>query len=126
MNKYIEDAKRFYEKALEELEAGKKDEDGIKIRDAAEKAWNAVLQATDGLIVKRGIEKPTSHHERRRILAELTETDAKIKELGIRERYMAREQSLHEDCFYDGICPLPLLEEDFQKVQRYIEDIENI
>lgn len=126
MNQYIEEAKKFYEEAIKEFEKGEKEKDMMRIRDASEKAWNATLQATDGLIVKKGIDKPRSHYERRKILAELEGIDGEIREKGFRDRYMAREQRLHEDCFYTGICPIPLIEEDIQKVKKYIEDIEEL
>ncbi len=126
MNQYVEEAKKFYEEAVKEFEKGEKEEDMIRIREASEKAWNATLQATDGLIVKKGMNKPTSHYERRKILAELAKIDPNVRKKGIRDRYMAREQSLHEDCFYTGICPTPLIEEDIQKVKKYIADIEEL
>ncbi|MFQ6071878.1 MAG: PaREP1 family protein [Methanosarcinales archaeon] len=126
MSKYIDEAKKFYEEAVIELERGKKENNTILIRDAGEKAWNAVLQATNALIESRGMSIPTSHHERRKKILEIARIEHKIREKGIRDRYMAREQSLHEDCFYDGIFTLSLLEEDIQKVKKYIEDIEEL
>jgi uncharacterized protein (UPF0332 family) len=126
MNKYIEEAKKFYEKAVEEFEKGKKEGDMVKIRDASEKAWNAIVQATNALFEKRGMKIPRSHAERRNGLDELAIKDPKVKEKGLRDRYMARDKSLHEHCFYEGHCPLPLLEEDIQKVKMYIEDIEEL
>ena len=43
--------------------------------------------------------------------------------MGFRDRFGAREHYLHEDCYFDGICPVDLLEEDiFGKVRAYIED----
>lgn len=49
---------------------------------------------------------------------------AEVEERGLRDRYMAREQALHEYCFYEGIYDISLLERDIQKVKQYIEDIE--
>jgi hypothetical protein len=50
----------------------------------------------------------------------------KIEELGLRDRFMARERGLHETCFYEGRCPIPLLEKDIEKVKKYIKDIEKL
>ena len=126
MNKYIEEAKRFYEEAEKELKKGTEDGDLIRIRDAAEKAWNAMVQATNGLFEAKGLPIPVAHRDRRYGLDELTRADSALKTLGLRDRFMARESSLHEKCFYEGYCPLDLLEEDFEKVRKYIEDIEKI
>lgn len=126
MSQYMDDAKKFYEESVKEFERGKKEENMILIRDAGEKAWNAVLQATNALIENKGMNIPTSHHERRKTLLELAKIEKRIREKGIRDRYMAREQRLHEDCFYDGIFTISSLEEDIQKVKKYIEDIKGL
>ena len=127
MGEYLAEARRFHEEAMREFERGKRGGDITVIRDAAEKAWGAVVQATNELIEKRGMAIPRTHVERRQRLGELERLDPKIKELGFRDRYGAREHYLHEDCFYDGICPIDTLEEDiFQKVKAYIEDVERL
>jgi hypothetical protein len=126
MNGYIENAKRFYEEARKEFERGKRENDMIRIRDASEKAWNAMVQATNGLFENKGSPIPATHRERRRGLDELTMADGTLKVLGLRDRFAARSESLHEKCFYEGYCPIALLEEDFEKVKGYIEDIERI
>jgi hypothetical protein len=49
---YLEDAKRFLEEALREFEEGVRSGDVIRIRDAAEKAWNSIVQSTNALLLK--------------------------------------------------------------------------
>ncbi|MEM2617653.1 MAG: hypothetical protein QXL64_08990 [Thermofilaceae archaeon] len=44
---YLEDAFRSYEEALKELEEGVRENNAYKIRDSAEKAWNAVVQSDE-------------------------------------------------------------------------------
>ncbi len=105
---------------------GKRDSDPLKVRDAAEKAWNAVVQATNALLAKRNFPLPQSHIERRRTLGELERQDPEVRELGLRDRFMARAQSLHEECFYEGYCPVEILERDLEKVKEYIEDIKRL
>jgi len=51
---YVSEAKKFLEAALIEFERGEKEKSDVIIRDAAEKAWNAVLQATNALLIGRG------------------------------------------------------------------------
>ena len=126
MNKYLEEARRFYQEAEVELEKGKQESNLIKIRDASEKAWNAMVQVTDALFANKGMPIPESHFERRKGLVELTLTDPSLDGLGLRDRLMARNQILHQGCFYEGYCPIPLLDDEFSKVKKYIEDIERL
>jgi hypothetical protein len=48
---YIDDAMKFVEEALGEFRDGVANNDIVRVRDAAEKAWNAVIQATNALIL---------------------------------------------------------------------------
>ena len=127
MARYIDDAKGFYQEAVKEFERGVAENNLRVIRDAAEKAWNAIVQATNELMEKRGMPIPRTHHERRMGLLELERSDLRLKEMGFRDRFGAREKYLHEDCFYDGFCPVEVVEEEIiHKVKSYIEDIERI
>jgi hypothetical protein len=83
---YFEDACRLHEEAIKEFEEGVKEDNPYKIRDSAEKAWNATIQATNALILKLTGKLPSSHWERRRMLREL---ETKISEVG---RLMLRDR----------------------------------
>lgn len=50
MSTLMEAARVFLDKADQELDDGLRTGDQVRIRDAAEKAWNAVVQATDHLM----------------------------------------------------------------------------
>ena len=127
MGEYLDQAKKFHQEAMREFERGKRESDATVIRDAAEKAWAAIVQATNELMEKKGLPIPRAHHERRRRLEELEKKEVKIKELGLRDRFGARELYLHEECFYDGHYSIEALEEDiFYKVKAYIEDVEKL
>ena len=122
---YLEDAKRFLEEAVEEFEKGVRSSDAIRIRDAAEKAWNAVVQSTNALLLKLVGKVPSSHWERRRLLREI-EKDPKLAELGFRDRYAARERHLHEIVFYEGIVDVEDVKFELEKARRYVEDVEKV
>ena len=123
MNGYLEAARTLYEEALVAFEQGKGSENPKAIREAAEKAWGAMVQATNSLFEKRRLPLPRTPAGRRARLADLERLDGRIKQLGFRDRFGAREHFLHEDCYFDGICPVDLLEEDiFSKVRDYIKD----
>ncbi len=119
----LEDAERFLEEAVREFEAGLREGDTVKIRDAAEKAWNAIIQATDALLLSALGKKPSSHWERRRLLRELEQSRPDIEKLGLRDRYSAREKNLHEMVFYDGVIDVDDIRSELQKSRKYLEDI---
>jgi len=119
-------SKDFYKRAREEFERAISKNDVIGIRDSAEKAWNAVVQATNALILALTNKLPASHFERRRILRGLEKKYADIEKLGILDRYMARFKVLHGETFYEGIIDVEQLKVDFEKVEKYIKDIEDL
>jgi hypothetical protein len=123
---YLDDAKNFFKKGVEELEEGLKTNDQYKIRDAAEKLWNAVVSATNALTLYYLDTVPASHWERRKLLEKLEDLDPKIEELGLRDRYGARERYLHEMTFYDGIVDVDMLKREVGKVRKYITDVEKL
>ena len=85
------------------------------MRDASENAWISVVLATNELFAKRNVR-----------LRELEKQDELIREKGLVDRFSARDHHLHEQCFYEGYCEPDLLEENIEKVKRYIEDIEEL
>jgi hypothetical protein len=120
---YFEDARRFYEESVKEFEEGVKENDSYKIRDSAEKAWNAVVQATNALILKISGKLPSSHWERRSMLREL---EARVPEMGrlmLRDRYGARERHLHEMVFYEGYIDVEDIRYELERVKAYLEDV---
>jgi len=123
---FLEDAENFIERGVEELEEGVKTNDTIKIRDAAEKLWNAVMSATNALILYYLDIVPASHWERRKLLEKLEEIDPRVEELGFRDRYGARERYLHMMTFYDGIIDLDMLRREVDKVKKYVNDVKSL
>ncbi|AET33341.1 hypothetical protein [Pyrobaculum ferrireducens] len=71
VREFIEDAEAFARAA--EGEFGEAVAKGVRIlmRDAAEKAWNAVVQATNALILALAGKESMSRCERRAMLREL-------------------------------------------------------
>jgi hypothetical protein len=89
------DADHMYAAALERLAAG-------DIRDAADKAWCAALQATNALILARTGELPPKSPNTTRGLRQLAAAEPAMRPL--EDRYAARRDFLHGDCFYSGDC----------------------
>jgi hypothetical protein len=116
----IGQAERFYKEAVEEFEEGKKTEDDVRIRDSAEKAYCAVVQAANNLILKKGGEE---------VLRNINSFGARRNALfryagrGMRDAYVSRKDYLHVCCFYDGVYRIEDLEEEFDSVGEFLEGI---
>lgn len=123
---FLEDARSFLEKGARELEEGIRRGDQIAIRDAAEKLWNAVVNAANALILYYLDVVPASHWERRKLLERLEDVNPKVEELGFRDRYGARERYLHEMTFYEGIIDVEMLRREMVKARKFVEDVENL
>ncbi|MGQ4874784.1 MAG: PaREP1 family protein [Promethearchaeia archaeon] len=123
LNDKIKNARNLYDLALKELEESKNNPK--KLRDAAEKAWGATASAVEALIEAKTGEKIIKGKNRSRRLIELAE-DRKIPD-HIQARYFSREDTLHGDCFYNGICePRDRIERRIRETKDLIDDIEKL
>ena len=112
----FDDAREMYGAALERLAAG-------DIRDAAEKAWCATLQATNAVIYERTGTMPEKTPNTSRELDRLAEQTKQLATLV--GRYYTRQGQLHGQCFYLGLCePLETTERRIRETITYIEDSE--
>ena len=108
------DAEGMYAAALERLAAD-------DIRDAADKAWCAALQATNALILARTGKLPPRSPDTTRGLRRLVADDPELDYL--RLAYAARRDLLHGDCFYSGNCePVEDTERLIRQTSTYIAD----
>ena len=119
-------ARDLYERALRDFEEAIVKNDVIGIRDSAEKAWNAVVQAINALLLHYTGVMPRSHFERRKMLRELEKSVREVGELGLSDRYMARFKILHGETFYEGIIDAEQLKDEMVKVKKIIEDVEKL
>jgi HEPN domain-containing protein len=119
-------ARDLYEGALRDFEEAIVKNDVIGIRDSAEKAWNAVVQAINALLIHYTGVMPRSHFERRKMLRELERSVREVGELGFSDRYMARFKILHGETFYEGVIDIEQLKDEMVKVKKIIEDVERV
>jgi HEPN domain-containing protein len=119
-------ARDLYERALRDFEEALVKNDVIGVRDSAEKAWNAVVQAINALLLHYTGVMPRSHFERRKMLRELERSVREVGELGLSDRYMARFKVLHGETFYEGIIDAEQLKDEMVKVKKIIEDVEKL
>ena len=106
--------------ARQEAREGFRKQNSIQIRDAAEKAWNAAVQATDlGMRLRGQMPSPgaSAHRDRHEFLETLGRDD-------LHHKFSFFAERLHGMCFYQGLMPH---EEDMNRwldeVGQYIEEI---
>ena len=104
--------------ALKHLAAG-------EIRDAAGKAWDATLWATNGLILSRTGKGPEKLTDTSGNLDRLARQDPAVEILA--GRYYSRLSHLYGDCFYTGILDYQdIIERRIRETIDYIRDAENL
>ena len=116
----LADARRMQAAALERLDAG-------DVRDAAEKSWCATKRATDALVLTRTGEMPEASSRTSALLRGLSTTDDDVRGAGLRGRYYARQNHLHGECFYIGLCdPVDDTERVIRETDDYVADVERL
>ena len=124
MGYYLDDAKAMYRHAMLELETWRQSEDEIVLRDASEKVWGAITQATNELLQAYDRPVPSGTGARRSGLNAIERQHRQISRLRMRARFMEVENVLHKECFYDGYCPLPLVTDVIEDAREYLDDVE--
>lgn len=112
--------------AHEEYEKFEEKRDPLLLRDAGEKAWLAVILATDLLLVTSGIGKPSSYKERKNMLRTLVAKKPKLAELGIDDKFYARAYKLHILGFHEGALDPEDIQQEFKKTEEYLKTIESL
>ncbi|MCP8309572.1 MAG: hypothetical protein H3Z53_05690 [archaeon] len=60
------------------------------------------------------------------MLRDAEKSNPKVRELGFRDRYMARFRVLHGEIFYEGVVDVEELRLELEKVKEYIEDVRKV
>ena len=110
----FDDANAMQDAALSRMMAG-------DIRDAAEKAWCATLQATNAVILAQtGVlpeKTPVTSLELNKLRASSSLFEPMVR------RYYTRQGHLHGECFYLGLCePREEVERRIGETEDYIAD----
>ncbi|MBI2968604.1 MAG: hypothetical protein HYY40_12445 [Bacteroidetes bacterium] len=127
-NKLIKEAETFYTLALKEYNTGKRKKDDKTIRQGAEKAWNAAVQATKALAIKSGKNIPRSFNAQLLRIREI-EKDKKSIINGyplLSNMFSNFASRLHGNCFYHGEYRTDELDIHIEDVKQYIHIIKNI
>ena len=126
MTEFLNDARALYAHALRELADWRHSQDEVVLRDAAEKTWGAVTQATNELLQAFDRPVPSGTGARRSSLNAIERQNSQMRRLRILARFTTVEVVLHKDCFYDGYCPLPLITDVIEDALEYIDDIDSL
>ena len=126
VNIFLQNALDFFMRGSKEIDEGFRLNEQLKIRDAAEKLWNAIINATNALILKELDVVPASHWKRRKLLEKLEDLLPEVEKLDLRDRYGARERYLHEMTFYDGIIDPEMLRREVDRVKKYLDDVKKL
>lgn len=122
----VDEAFKALAYANEEYKKFEEKRDPLLLRDAAEKAWLAVILATDLLLISSGIGKPSSYRERKNMLRALMAKKPRVAELGIDDKFYARAYKLHMLGFHEGALDPEDIEEELRKAEEYLRIIENL
>ena len=113
----LETAREILGYAVEELERALKLNDFFLYRNAADKAFLALVVAVNEYLRARTGVTPRSHGERRRMLRQLGRED-------LRALYSDLMKTLHEEAFYEGIYQPDEVRYAVEKVARVIDELE--
>ena len=114
----LETAKEILSYAKEELARALRLGDILLYRNAADKAFLALVVAVNAYVeAKEGI-VPKSHSDRRRMLRRMGRED-------LRALYSDIMRTLHEEAFYEGVFQPDEVEYAVRKVEEIIRDLES-
>jgi uncharacterized protein (UPF0332 family) len=122
LKEHLEEAKKLYQKALEEFERAREKNDGTVLRDACGKGWLSTIEATNALLVKKGIEDealPKAERGRRYMVFKYGDKELRLLYLSLRD-------SLHIQGYYDGTLNFDEMEEYLNDLNLYIRKIEEL
>ena len=111
-NHHLKEAKKLYQKALEEFEKAEEKSDRVVLRDACAKGWLSVIEATYAFLVKKGVkeeELPKADRGRRYMVNKYFERE-------FRPYYFFLRDEFHIEGCYEGSL-------DFDEVQIRLEDL---
>ena len=126
MSRYLLAAKKFHQDALAEFTSAGANGQDTKIRQAAEKGWGAVVQATNHLLEKQKFKVPRGTRRRLELLLELEDRDSRVRKAGIADKYRVFLHTLHVECFYDGTYSVKIVQRELRRLSDFIRLVESL
>ena len=109
-------AEEILEYAEEEFDKAIRTKDALLYRNAADKAFLAMIVAVNSYINRKLGITPKSHGERRSLLRKMERED-------LRALYSDVMETLHDEAFYEGIYNPEEAEYAIKQVRRMIEEL---
>jgi hypothetical protein len=119
---HLEDAKKLYQKAVEEFEIAREKSDRIFLCDACAKGWLSAIEATYALLLKKGVkeeELDRTDWGRRRMVHRYAEKEHKWL-------YFSLRDNLHIECYYERALDFDEVLIHLNDLRYYIEKIEEL
>jgi uncharacterized protein (UPF0332 family) len=121
ISSYLKRANDFHKKAEEEYNLAKSRKDEILLRDACAKAWLSVIEATNILLLKSGIEEsnlPKTDRGRRFMVFKHADKELKLTYTHLRDVF-------HIEGYYEGTLTFEEMGEYLDNLKLYIEKVSN-
>ena len=119
---HMKEAKRLYQKAVEEFNRAKERNDGTILRDACGKGWLSTIEAAYALLIQRGVKEeqlPQTDRGRRYMVN-------KYFDRGLRRFYLSLRESLHIEGYYNGALDFNEAEICLDELNIYLQKIEGL
>ena len=116
---YIEKAEALLEAADEELDAARETAALLKAKDAAGKAWAALVEATRALFLAGGVppdELPNTLRGTRYMLGQHADYE-------LQTFYFRSYEDVHQDAYYDGLINFETLSSRIADIRRFIDRV---
>lgn len=119
---HLEEAKKLYQRAVEEFESAKDKNDGIGLRDAFAKGWLSTIEASHTLFLKNGVREeqlPKTDRGRRYMVYKYADEEIELL-------YFSLRDNLHIEGYYNGSLGLDEAKRHLDRLNQYIQKIEGI
>ena len=118
--RHLEEAENLFQKAVEEFEVAKEKNDSTHLRDACAKGWLSAVEATNALLVKRGVSEdrlPKSERGRRYMVRRYASRELRLY-------YFSLRDNLHIEGYYNRSLDFDEVKMQLEDLKYYIEKIE--
>lgn len=122
---FLREGRQFLRLGLKEFQEGKRRRLDKRIRQGAEKAWNAAVQGTLALALASGRKLPRSYGAQWKLLAEL-HRDGDLTQAFLLNAFQNFAKLLHGECFYYGDYSIEEVERTLIEVRRFLDTIERL
>ena len=119
---HLIEAKKLFQKAVQEFERAREKQDGTILRDACGKGWLSAVEVTYNFLSKKGIkeeELPKTDRGRRYMVNKYAERELKWL-------YASLRNDLHIEGYYDGTLSFEEVQRNLADLDLYIQKVEEL